>query len=246
MHHVIRATLAVTLILIPLAAGCRSTQESQASKPDSGRWLKPSPLLEQQMQDEAERLPFTRGIERIEQIRWFAALGEPAYDTLIELLADPRDDVASSALSALGATGDRRLVPFIAGARGSTRERGRDLQLERARTLLRLGEWSEVPLLIEGLADTRLYTRALCIQALEEATGERHGFDPRGTDRDRERSVERWKAWWLQRSGDPMRTPRLPAATRPLADAVEGPKELPPPLAEEPVRPPSAAGTEGP
>lgn len=228
MQSFVRAALWAALVVVPLAAGCRSTQESQAAKPDSGRWLRPSPLLEQQMRDEAERLPFTRGIERIEQIRWFAGLGEPAFDTLLGLLADPRDDVAASALSALGATQDRRLVPHILAADPRAHERGRDLQLERARTLLRLGEWSEVPLLIEGLADGRLYTRALCLQALEEATGERHGFDPRGTDRDRERSVERWKQWWLQRSGDPMRTPRLPAVARPLAGAAEGPASTTP------------------
>lgn len=201
-----RSTSRLTLCLIlALAAACSSTKDAKESRPKPGAWLTPSPLLEQQMVDEAARLPWTRGIERIEQIRWFAAVGEPAYETLLALSADPRDDVAAAALSALGATGDRRLVEPIRAADHNSVSRGMDLRLERARTLLRLGDWSDVPVLVEGLMDERVYTRALSIQALEEATGERHGFDPRGMDDERAKSLERWKRWWLARTGDPIR-----------------------------------------
>lgn len=201
-----RSTSRLTLTLVlALAAACSSTRDAKESQPKPGAWLTPSPLLEQQMVDEAARLPWTRGLERIEQIRWFAAVGEPAYETLLALSADPRDDVAAAALSALGATGDRRLVEPIRAADPGAASRGIDLRLERARTLLRLGDWNDVPVLVEGLMDERVYTRALSIQALEEATGERHGFDPRGTEDEREKSLERWKRWWLARTGDPIR-----------------------------------------
>ncbi len=204
--------LALALFTLALVTGCGSTRDAREGKPSAANWLTPSPLLEQQMVDEAARLPWTRGIERIEQIRWFASIGEPAYETLLELSADPRDDVAAAALSALGATGDRRLVEHIRTADSQSGARGRDLRLERARTLLRLGDWSEVPVLIEGLGDSRVYTRALAIQALQEASGESHGFDPRGDDGSREKSLERWKRWWLARTGDPIRNSAQPAS----------------------------------
>jgi hypothetical protein len=77
-----------------------------------------------------------------------------------------------------------------------------DLGLERARTLVRLGDWSEMPVLIEGLADERLFTRSLCSDALQEATHETQGFDARAEAELREKSIARWRQWWLQRSGE--------------------------------------------
>ena len=49
-------------------------------------------------------------MERVELVRWFSEVGEPAYPVLLELCEDSRPDVAGAALGALGATGDSRLV----------------------------------------------------------------------------------------------------------------------------------------
>jgi len=164
-------------------------------------WIRPSPILEQQLRDEAERLPWTHGFERLEQIRWLASVGEPGYDTVLQLAADPREDVAAAALAALGATLDRRLVPHIQ-ALPIPSDASIDLRLERGRTLARLGDWSEIPTLIEGLTDERVYTRALCVEALRKATREDCGFDPRASENAREIAAERWEKWWLARTGE--------------------------------------------
>ena len=66
-----------------------------------------------QIEDQAQRLPWTQGRERIEQIHWFATVGEPAYPKLLELVQDERPDVAGSAMAALGAT--RVMGPVIRG-----------------------------------------------------------------------------------------------------------------------------------
>jgi HEAT repeat protein len=192
------------LFVALLLAACSSTAEVSDNGRYNGPWVAPSPLLQQQLDSESERLPWTRDIERLELIRWFAAVGEPGYVTLLELAADPRDEVAASALSALGATGDRRLVPHIHKVPFKAEERSFDLRLERARTLLRLGDWTQVPELIRGLQDDRLLTRALSIQALREATSEDQDYDAKADRPARERAVERWKRWWLAYSGDPM------------------------------------------
>lgn len=192
-----------SLLLSLFLAACSSTardvrDDAQPRSP----WIQATPLLSQQIEDEAARLPYSHGFDRLEQIRWFASVGEPAYPFLLRLAADPRDDVAAAALASLGATLDARLVPHIhALAWDETRALG-DLGLERGRTLVRLGDWSQIPVLIEGLGDERLFTRSLCGDALKEATHETHGFDPRAEQSAREKAIGRWREWWLQRAGE--------------------------------------------
>jgi HEAT repeat protein len=191
-------------LFVPLAlAACASTSEvrDESAATDS-RWITATPLLAQQIEDEVARLPYSHGFDRLEQIRWFASIGEPAYPYLLRLASDARDDVAAAALAALGATKDSRLVEPLHALAWSTERSTSDLGLERARTLLRLGDWSEIPALIAGLRDQRLYTRSLCMDALKESTHETHGFDPRAEKGEREKAIARWEQWWLQRSGE--------------------------------------------
>jgi HEAT repeat protein len=109
---------------------------------------------------------------------------------------------AAAALAALGATLDRRLVSHIRLLEWSEERDQTDLGLERARALVRLGDWSKIPLLISGLRDGRVYTRALCLDALREATHETHGFDPRSDAGPRKKAIERWESWWNDRARD--------------------------------------------
>ena len=196
-----RFSFRLALVLPVLLAGCAgpksSTRDLVATDSD---WVQASPILQQQIQDEAKRLPWTHGFERLEQIRWFASIGEPAYDQLLELSLDERDDVAAASLAALGATMDRRLVPHIQNLPWDTARLEGDLGLERARTLVRLGDWTQIPVLIDGLEDERVYTRGLCLDALKEATNETLDYDPRSTPEERTRGVERWRSWWSERS----------------------------------------------
>ena len=189
-----------------LLGACASSGANGSSDEDVeySRWVPASPVLQQQIDDEVARLPWTHGFERLEQIRWFAAIGEPAYASLLELCGDDRPDVAAAALAALGATLDRRLVPYIHGCDWSEASLDGDLGLERARTLLRLGDWSEVPRLIAGMRHERVYTRTLCFDALTDQTSETHGYDPRSEPSERERAVVRWEEWWNARGNDGM------------------------------------------
>ena len=188
--------LVSVLTLALMSAACQST--STVSSQDV--WTQPSKQLAHKIEEEASRLPWTHGLDRVQLIHWFAQVGEPAYPTLLAMVEDPREDVAGSALAALGATRDSRLVEHLHAipiAEGSA-----DLELERARTLLRLGDWSVMPRLIEGMRDERLMARALCFQARSETTRERFDFDPRGDAEEREAAVQRWEAWWAERTGD--------------------------------------------
>jgi HEAT repeat protein len=193
----------IALALTICSAGCLAPGDGSPGVNDTaGRWMEASPILREQIEDEARRLPWTHGFERLEQIRWFAGVGEPAYARLLELAEDERDDVAAAALAALGATLDRRLVPDIRDLDWAPQRTQGDLGLERARTLVRLGDWSSIPVLIAGLRDPRIYTRALCADALREATHENHGFDPQADDAAREAAVQQWESWWKARNGE--------------------------------------------
>jgi len=200
------------LALLTLLAACSTTQSSVQ---DAGgvTWLKPSPGLRQQIEDAGKRLPWTHGMERVDLISWFARVGEPAYPTLLAMVNDPRKDVAGAALAALGATRDSRLVEPLRALPWPEGDTNTDLSLERARTLLRLGDWQMVPQLIAGLRDERLLTRALCAQALWESTHERFGYDPKSEGDARETAVQAWEKWWSEREHDPMLKAQTPTSS---------------------------------
>lgn len=192
----------VPLVVFLLCACVSQARDVRRSGEPESPWIRATPLLAQQIEDEAARLPFSHGFDRLEQVRWFASIGEPAYTVLLRLATDPRDDVAAAALASMGATLDSRLVAHIQALAWSEERMRGDLGLERARTLVRLGDWSAMPTLIHGLRDRRLFTRSLCADALEEATHENHDYDPRAEEEARLRAVARWEQWWLQRTGE--------------------------------------------
>ncbi len=191
--------------LLVLAASLGSCATTHSSVPTNNTgWLDPSPQLKRRIDDEGKRVAYTHGVERIELIRWFATVGEPAYPKLLELAADPRKDVAIASFAAMGATRDSRLIPYLEGIEIPDGPDAVDLRLERARTLLRLGDWGAVPTLISGLSDERMFTRALCSQALNEATKENFGFDPKAEPAQSTEAIAKWQAWWKERSADSM------------------------------------------
>jgi hypothetical protein len=191
--------------LISLGAGsfssCVTTQikQNQLQQPESD-WVLPSRALNGDIQAQAEALPWTHGRERVDLISWFASVGEPAYDTLLGFLTDERAEVIGTALAALGATGDPRLVSYLRNAERP--EWTGNLLLEFARTRVRLGDWDAMPPLIDGLESEEMFVRSLCAQSLFEATSESHGYDSRAALPEREAAVSRWRSWWDRRSKD--------------------------------------------
>lgn len=181
---------------------CVTTTNGVQESGSVSKWLEPSSALREDIERQAERLPYTHNRERVELIHWFATVGEPAYPWLLELARDDRRGVAGAAISALGATGDQRLIEDMRALPWPTPDEDLVQALERARALLRLGDWEEIPVLIRGLESDRLWTRALCSRTLTEATNMSHGYLPEGTLESRELAIGEWKNWWEARSGD--------------------------------------------
>ena len=197
-----RALARVALAAAAGLAGCVTSVDGRRHRDaNEGPWLEPTPQLALRIDEQVQRLPYTHGEGRIEQIHWFATVGEPAYPQLLELVADPRPDVAGTALAALGATRDSRLIEHLRAV-ALPEKIPATLRYEWARTYLRLGDWSEAPVLIRGLAEEELMVRALCGQALFEATGQRFGFQPKAEPAEREAAIARWEAWWAARQDE--------------------------------------------
>jgi hypothetical protein len=212
MKHPIPRLAALAVIL--LSAACVTTTSGQEERKNvsTSQWLQPSQVLRDQIADQLERLPWTHGVDRVEQIRWLAGVGEAGFDQILPVCLDPRPDVAGAALAALGATGDNRLVvPIQSLDWPPDDEMNKGLRLERARTLVRLGDWTHLRVLIEGLEDEELWTRAWSIQALFEATKHRFDYSAKGTPEERAASAQRWRAWLDSRQTEGLLPPGLPS-----------------------------------
>ncbi len=198
MRHANRPALASLLLLVGLAS-CASTPKGADA--GASEWLKPSPNLRRQIEDQITRLPWTHGLERVEQITWFAGIGEPAYPYLLELCADPRPDVAASAVAALGATGDSRLVEPLRQVEWRAGE-DKALRFERARAAIRLGDWGQIGVLVDGLEDESSWVRGLSIATLRESTRIDLGYEANGDESSRRAAVERWREWIARRTSE--------------------------------------------
>lgn len=197
MKSATKCVWASALLWTVAAASCASPAPSNSGP----TWLRASPALRQQIEDHITRLPWTHGLERVEQITWLASVGEPAYERLLELCEDRRADVAASAVAALGATRDSRLVEPLRAVKWTVAD-DRSLNFERARAFVRLGDWSQVGVLIEGLAADDGWARAWCLSALREVTGQDMGFNPQAEATERGAALERWRRWHASRTGE--------------------------------------------
>ncbi|MCP3918551.1 MAG: hypothetical protein GY711_23640 [bacterium] len=219
MTHRIRAerTLVQALLcsLALVCAACGGTRSSEPAQPASSEsvsvesppeadWLEPSPPLARQIEIQLAQIPWLQTLEeRIRTIEWFRDVGEPAYDDLLALVADPRPKVAGTALAALGATRDSRLVDHLRTIPWPSEENV-DLRLERSRAHMQLGDWDSVGVLVDGLEDPRAMTRAICARSLQRATRQDFGFDASAEEAQRAEAVAQWRAWAAARAQDPM------------------------------------------
>ncbi len=186
---------------------CASTSAStstgaQETKITQSKFLLPSPQLANDLKMNAERMPWLQGqTEQQEMIEWFSHAGESAYTILLELAADPRPKVANMAFAALAASRDQRLVEDLRMIPWSD-DIPKPVQYSRARAHLKLGDWSHIGLLIDGLEDKVAYNRSLCARILKGATKNNFGYDYRMNEVDRAPALERWKRWYEERAAD--------------------------------------------
>lgn len=200
-----RSLLALALVFSPVLTGCSATKGavSTTQAEDDGAWLQPSPGLARQIQ--LRSIEVESAATQDEYVRlsdWFQSVGEPAYPALLDLAGGNSARGRSFALSVIAAMGERRLLeplrevlPFESLDRAGHR-------YEYARALVKLGDFSKIPVLIGGLEDENLYTRAVANEALKSATNNAIPFRADGPPEERAQAVAAWREWWSTRSAD--------------------------------------------
>lgn len=204
----------LVLVIAPLVlgTGCSTTTDSSTSPlatPESGAmvWLEASPELANRMDQRMEQVPWVHGLEEhVEMSQWWADKGEPAYSRLLKMAGDPRPNVADLALAALASSRDGRLVGPLREIPWPSTDQV-DLRYSRARTHLRLGDWSHVGELVNGLEDDRLRSRSMCIKILRDTTRMDFGYHAQAPEEQRAVAVQRWREWVASRQGDPLLVP---------------------------------------
>jgi hypothetical protein len=190
------------VLLMALAAGACVTSASSVRSVPEGPWIEPSIEFQRQIEQHAARLAYLQKLDDfVGEIQWFVGAGEPAYSTLLKLAGSEDTKVAGTALAAIGGSQDARLVPFLEAIPWPPPEATR-LRYERARCHMKLGDWSHVDDLIDGLRDEELYARSLCFRALWDATGETFDYHPKAEVQVREASLARWEDWSVRITGD--------------------------------------------
>ncbi len=182
----------IPFLLLPLLTGCRLLDHSEFVGPDD--------RLKERIEQKILSLRYARGPELLGTIDWLRRCREPAYPLLIDALAEEQPSVRAAAALVLGATGDRRLVPYL---KDHSEDPDARVRYEVARALGRLGDWSSLRTLIAGLRDESGYVRALCHETLNHVTRLDFGYSPLAPEAERGPAVDRWESWWERRRTDP-------------------------------------------
>lgn len=187
-----RLRIEAVLVISLLSFSCASAPKHPFSEPTK--------MLKEQIDKRVSELRYTHGMELMNHLDWLVRCGENAYPTLIDALDNGDATTRAGAANVLGRCNDRRVIPFLSEHAKDTDPR---MRFEVARALLRLGDWTHIPVLIDGMRDGSEYVRALCNDALKQSTQIDFGFVANATAEEREEKVKKWETWWSARSKDP-------------------------------------------
>ena len=117
-------------------------------------------------------------------------------DAVEQLLADLKADdpvTRLGALEDLTQHSDPGLIPYVEPLLEDPYE------MSRFYAAFLLGEWQamvSVPALIAALDDEFAFVSESVNEALVKIAKEDQGYDPKGSEREREKAIGRWQAWW--------------------------------------------------
>lgn len=202
LHRVRHTALALSVLLFAACSSAPKASTKPASTSDE--WIQASPILQREIDDHAATIPYLQKVEEFgDEVAWFVRVGEPAYPTLFELARDPDEKVAGFALAVFAARGDARVVPSLDEIPWPAQDQHK-LRYERARCHVKLGDWKPIGILVDGLDDPDLWSRAQCFKALSQETGKTFDYHPKTVGPERAEAIARWRAWLAERDLDPM------------------------------------------
>ncbi len=189
----LRALQLAALLALPIA-GCQTTIDGRSVEDkEESVYPSASAFTRVQIERTIHDVPYLQGRAVIDACAFLARIGPAAIPQLAQALSDPEPARRSFALNALGAIGDRRALEQI---RTGLTDADRAVRYEAARSCVRLGDWTGMPVLVEGLADDSAFYRGLCFDALQRETNLDFGFRALGAEEERAVSVTRWRDWW--------------------------------------------------
>jgi HEAT repeat protein len=172
------------------------TVEEHGPRPWDGHEEESSPLLQKQIEKRIEGLRFQRGVALLDSLNWLILYGEYANPQLIEALHDPDPRTRSYAAYVLGEIGDDAIVPELREALQT--EKRKLVRYEIAASLVTLGDWAQLGILIQGLEETSPVYRFKCFEILRKNLNLTFSFDPNGSEDERAEAMKKWHAWWTQ------------------------------------------------
>ena len=197
-----RRLLSVSALVLGGLASCAAPHTTSASL-SATDWLEPSADLQRQIDQKAIEVSTCQ--DRYTWVGlsdWFQSVGEPAYGKLLEMVefGDPRQ--RSTALCVIAAMQDRRLLQPMRDAMPASALESESTRREYARALAKLGDFSELPVLIEAMRDSNPEQFGLAHRALEEVTNTDIKVSATSTPEERERIVQAWMTWWTDHQAD--------------------------------------------
>jgi len=152
------------------------------------------PLLKKQIEKRIEGLKYQRGVALLDSLNWLILYGDSAIPQLLEALRSPDPRTRSYAAYVLGEIGNEEVVSTIREV--LDQETHKLVKYEMAASLVTLGDWGQIGLLISGLEEDARLFRFKCFEVLRKNLNLTLGYDPEGPEKERIASVSKWKAWW--------------------------------------------------
>jgi len=197
-----RRLLSVSLLTLGALASCATNASTSASLSDS-QWLEASPELQRKIdQKEAEVLVCPDQFTWIGLSDWFQSVGEPTYPNLLEMVQYGNTRQRSFSLCVIAAMQDRRLLEPVREVMPAEALASEGIRREYARALAKMGDFSELPVLIEALRDSSPEQFGRAARALETVTNSDIPVSASTSPEKREEIVEAWLEWWNNQQRD--------------------------------------------
>ncbi len=194
MGDKLRPALLFSLLLgvILLVTGCVTEGELREQEPNTGELA--GPLLKKQIAMRITNLKYQRGMSLYDTLNWLILYGEMAVPQLLESMADPDPRTRSYCSYILSEIGDPKVIPVLRDALAE--ENHKLVRYEISASLVTLGDWAQLGVLINGLEEESKRYRHKCFEVLRKHLNLTLGYDPDGPAEERTVAVSKWAAWW--------------------------------------------------
>lgn len=198
MVHRPRASVAflVAVLLLGVSGipGCVTVDEQGDRTLPDVEETEQGQILKKQIAKRINGLKFQRGVALLDSLNWLILYGEHAVPQLLEALKDPDPRTRSYSAYVLGEIGNDSVVPDLRTALAG--ESHKLVRYEVAASLVTLGDWGQLGVLIDGLEEESKLFRFKCFEILRKNLNLTFGYDPNGPSEERALAVQKWVVWW--------------------------------------------------